>query len=311
MVTGWLRPSPHTNPSFTASLQRSTHHLPGMPNPAIAPVIGSTKPTLISRPASTPVVTVVIEAAVVVVWPPVVVVASPAVVVVSSSPQAASRPPIPAPTPKAAPATPAIFRNSRRLTVRPSITLGFSRCFLLSADICGHPLFDANLFRRLLGQTPCTQHASAKHTSLDRRPSRRPSFGSRPSLGLPARPPMPRIVGMTIMPLGQALLLCFSLEQSVPDPKGQFHDLLVRGSRRLALGVKDGIPRLVRPDGAQSAASSVVHSRATAERQYRNSSDSLLFWYRAPRGAGCSVAIILDVGADQSWASPVSGQTDR
>ena len=47
----------------------------------------------------------------------VVVVAAAVVVVVSSSPQAASRPPRPAPTPMVAPATPAIFRNSRRLTL--------------------------------------------------------------------------------------------------------------------------------------------------------------------------------------------------
>ena len=45
------------------------------------------------------------------------VVVGPAVRGGRSPPQAATRPPRPAPTPTAAPATPAIFKNSRRLTV--------------------------------------------------------------------------------------------------------------------------------------------------------------------------------------------------
>jgi hypothetical protein len=90
-----------------------------MPNAAIAPVMESTKPTLISRPAWAPALTMVVDApAVLVVAAPVVVVAPALVVVVSSvPPQAASRPPKPAPAPTVAPAMPAIFRNSRRLTL--------------------------------------------------------------------------------------------------------------------------------------------------------------------------------------------------
>ena len=54
------------------------------------------------------------------------------VVVVSSvPPQAASRPPSPAPTPMVAPAMPAIFRKSRRLTVLPLSKAG-SSCSLAS-----------------------------------------------------------------------------------------------------------------------------------------------------------------------------------
>ena len=98
-----------------------------MPKAASGPVIGSTKPTLISRPVSTPALVVVVSGAAVVVVAGgcVVVVAGAAVVVVvSSPPQAATSPPRPAPAPMVAPAIPAIFRNSRRLTLLLSSNIG-------------------------------------------------------------------------------------------------------------------------------------------------------------------------------------------
>ena len=105
--------------------------------------MGSTNPTLIGRPASTPALVVVVSAAAVVVVAAaaVVVVAGAAVVVVvSSPPQAATSPPRPAPAPMVAPAIPATFKNSRRLTL------------LLSSNI-RTPSFSRN--RLLLLTLPC------------------------------------------------------------------------------------------------------------------------------------------------------------
>ncbi len=94
----------------------ASHHSSAMAKTAKFPVCGDTNPSLMARPSSGPALTVVVLSAAVVVGPAVVVVSGAAVVVVSSSsPQAASTPPRPAPMPTAAPATPAIFRKSRRL----------------------------------------------------------------------------------------------------------------------------------------------------------------------------------------------------
>ena len=120
---GWFLPSPSTRPSAVAAFHLLTQYWPASPNAARTPVSGSTKPTLTGRPASTPAVVVVLAAAVVVVAGAAVVVVAGAalvVVVVAWLPQAATRPPRPAPTPIVAPAIPAIFRNSRRLTLLPS-----------------------------------------------------------------------------------------------------------------------------------------------------------------------------------------------
>ena len=95
--------------------------------PESVSVSGVTNPTLISRPVSAAVVTVVPTGAAVVsglaaVVPVAVVpvVAGAAVVVVVLLPQAASKPPSPAPIPNVAPASPATRRKSRRLSARPS-----------------------------------------------------------------------------------------------------------------------------------------------------------------------------------------------
>jgi len=69
-----------------------------------------------------------VGAAVVVVAAAEVVVAPAVVVVVSSPPQAESSPPIPAPTPTAAPAMPAILRKSRRLIASLSIYPSVRSC---------------------------------------------------------------------------------------------------------------------------------------------------------------------------------------
>ena len=121
MLTGCFLPSPHRIPSGTAAFHLSRIHLSGMPKSAAGPVRGETVPNLSRRPVSAAADTVVVApsvtAVLLVTGAAVVLVAGAAVVVVDSSvPQAARRPPKPPAPPTVAPVTPAILRNSRRLS---------------------------------------------------------------------------------------------------------------------------------------------------------------------------------------------------
>ncbi len=60
-------PSPPMMPSGTAFMAKSTHQSSALANSASGPVLGETRPRMMSRPASGPALTVVVGAAVVVV----------------------------------------------------------------------------------------------------------------------------------------------------------------------------------------------------------------------------------------------------